>query len=362
MVKWSVKDEKKSALFLEKISLLVDDLEKLTRNIVVLETRAELAIAAVADVSEASLIEIEESSKDKATIISSAASSRLRAIEARSVLTATTGTGTFFTAQTHPSRYLEPGGAANERPLLGTERSTNTPLDFQALEVANRRAIASLVLRESRLARLSPASDRQQVNRRILTEMKGWAKSREPNGWFTLGVIQDTDLRKFLGTIRGPSGTPYEGGIFHVRINVGDEYPFQAPAAWFLTKILHPNIDMYGAICLDILNSRSEWSPAITLEKLLISVVSILHCPNWDEPVDDALSRDFSNDHEEFERSATLWTKQYATGRIINPGERPDGFSTVFSERQPDPKPSMVNETPGLPGIHFAMLDSWLEK
>ena len=45
-----------------------------------------------------------------------------------------------------------------------------------------------------------------------------------------------------LGTIRGPEGTPYQGGIFQVDIELSIHYPFAPPKMKFLTKVYHPNI------------------------------------------------------------------------------------------------------------------------
>lgn len=49
-------------------------------------------------------------------------------------------------------------------------------------------------------------------------------------------------LTKLKGSFKGPSGTPYEGGIYEVTIDIPNEYPFKPPVMKFLTKIWHPNI------------------------------------------------------------------------------------------------------------------------
>ena len=57
--------------------------------------------------------------------------------------------------------------------------------------------------------------------------------------------------RHLIGTINGPSGTPYENGVFDVDIMVDGEYPFVPPKIKFITKIWHPNVSsVTGAICL----------------------------------------------------------------------------------------------------------------
>ena len=54
-----------------------------------------------------------------------------------------------------------------------------------------------------------------------------------------------------VGTLLGPPGTPYEGGVFKLEIRIPSKYPFEPPKMRFETKIWHPNISSQtGAICL----------------------------------------------------------------------------------------------------------------
>lgn len=59
------------------------------------------------------------------------------------------------------------------------------------------------------------------------------------------------------GNLRGPEGTPFEGGVFHIEMNFPLNYPIMPPTIKLLTPIPHPNV--FGStLCLDILDSSRK--------------------------------------------------------------------------------------------------------
>jgi len=121
----------------------------------------------------------------------------------------------------------------------------------------------------------------------------------------------DEDVFHWQATLMGPADSPYEGGVFMMNIKFPPDYPFKPPRVTFETRIYHPNINSSGGICLDIL--KSEWSPALTVSKVLLSICSLLCDPNPDDPLVPDIARLYKQDKEKYMRTAKLWTIQYAS-------------------------------------------------
>ncbi|CAH0406855.1 unnamed protein product [Chilo suppressalis] len=118
------------------------------------------------------------------------------------------------------------------------------------------------------------------------------------------------DLFHWQATIMGPVDSPYQGGVFFLTIHFPTDYPFKPPKVAFTTRIYHPNINSNGSICLDIL--RAQWSPALTISKVLLSICSLLCDPNPDDPLVPEIARIYKTDREKYNELAREWTRKYA--------------------------------------------------
>jgi ubiquitin-conjugating enzyme E2 E len=161
-------------------------------------------------------------------------------------------------------------------------------------------------------------------------------------------------IYEWVSTIVGPSGSPYAGGVFFLDIQFPPDYPFKPPKVrrlyrshvgnlatsqpfpgkvTFKTRIYHCNINSNGAICLDIL--KDQWSPALTVSKVLLSICSLLTDPNpraslvlivllssWylrltlrlcaEDPLVASIAQQYIADREAHDKTAADWTKRYA--------------------------------------------------
>ena len=119
------------------------------------------------------------------------------------------------------------------------------------------------------------------------------------------------NLYEWQATIIGPEDSPDHNGVFYLKIVFPQDYPFKPPRVSFLTKIYHCNISGSGAICLDIL--KEQWSPALTISKVLLSICSLMGDPNPSDPLNSEAASMMIANREKFNKSAKEYTILYAS-------------------------------------------------
>jgi len=132
---------------------------------------------------------------------------------------------------------------------------------------------------------------------------------RDPPANCSAGPMGD-DLFHWQATIMGPEESPYCGGVFFLDIHFPADYPFKPPKVTFTTRIYHCNINSNGGICLDIL--KDNWSPALTISKVLLSVCSLLTDPNPADPLVPEIAQQLKSNLAQHDATARDWTAKYA--------------------------------------------------
>ncbi|KAI0251064.1 ubiquitin-conjugating enzyme/RWD-like protein [Lactifluus subvellereus] len=161
--------------------------------------------------------------------------------------------------------------------------------------------------------------------RRIHREISDLKK--EDLGGISVGPISNDNPFLWKARIPGPEGSVYEGGVFNVEIALGHDYPFSAPKVLFQTRIYHMNISEKGNVCIDIL--KNNWSPALSIFKVVLSLSSLLTDPNPSDPlgmtravflvlalnhprVVPSIATEFLRKRPIHDQTARQWTELYA--------------------------------------------------
>jgi len=98
-----------------------------------------------------------------------------------------------------------------------------------------------------------------------------------------------------------PTEGLYKGAKFNFTVTVSSDYPFSAPQVVCDTLVYHPNIDLKGRVCLNIL--RADWKPVLTLGSVLFGLMTLFLEPNPDDPLNQEAADQMVQNKAEFERN-----------------------------------------------------------
>ncbi|XP_019187143.1 PREDICTED: ubiquitin-conjugating enzyme E2 22-like [Ipomoea nil] len=122
--------------------------------------------------------------------------------------------------------------------------------------------------------------------------------------------VNDDDFSTIFADIEGPAGTPYENGIFRMKLILSNDFPHSPPKGFFLTKIFHPNIATNGEICVNAL--KRDWSPNLGLRHVLMVVRCLLIEPFPESALNEQAGKMLLDNYEEYARLARLYTGIHA--------------------------------------------------
>ncbi|KAL8871464.1 MAG: hypothetical protein Q9174_002707 [Haloplaca sp. 1 TL-2023] len=157
------------------------------------------------------------------------------------------------------------------------------------------------------------------ASRRLFHEYRTLTSST-PEG-ITAGPVSEDDIFLWEALIQGPEGTPFEGGIFPAELKFPKDYPLNPPSMKFLCDVWHPNVYPTGLVCISILHAPGEdpnhyeqaserWSPIQSVEKILISVMSMLAEPNDESPANVEAAKMWRERRPEFEERVRKSVRQ----------------------------------------------------
>lgn len=143
--------------------------------------------------------------------------------------------------------------------------------------------------------------DNSTTKIRIMKEMQQCKKISSEE--LIINCCIDQDIHKWNAYIIPPNDSFYHGMKLELSIVIPPDYPYTPPEISFVTPIFHPNINRNGTICISTLNK--DWSPALTLEKTLLSIMSLLDEPNPNDPLRPDAADLFMTDKKKYFEEVT---------------------------------------------------------
>ena len=142
---------------------------------------------------------------------------------------------------------------------------------------------------------------------------------------FLLGPSNKDDMAApWICVLRGPPGSPYEGGTFRVSISIPKGYPFgdhpsitfgspASPAALRLTPLWHPLPDpASGNVCL---GADKKWAPASKLESLPPVLLGLLEHPSGENAANLPAAEQLAGNQAAFVAKAQEWARLHGERR-----------------------------------------------
>ncbi len=126
---------------------------------------------------------------------------------------------------------------------------------------------------------------------------------------FFLEKVEKPGCIEWLVSFIGFQDTPYEGGLFKMKVIFPATYPLKPPFIQFLTKIYHPCINDQGMVCMGLL---SNWAPTSEVRHVLLVISCLLHDPSMEDPLVSDRMALYLRDRNEYMKTARTWTNKYA--------------------------------------------------
>jgi len=114
-------------------------------------------------------------------------------------------------------------------------------------------------------------------------------------------IRQPTDWYNFSLTIK-PTMGHWVNGSFTFVFTVPAKYPFDGPKVRCREKIYHPNIDLEGKVCVNVLR---PWKPTYSVQIILFGLLFLFTHPNPNDPLNKAAAADMRKDETAFGRNVS---------------------------------------------------------
>lgn len=109
-------------------------------------------------------------------------------------------------------------------------------------------------------------------------------------------IRKDSEWMEFSLEIKPEMGY-WKGGRFNFNFKIPKKYPFEGPKVQCTDKVYHPNIDLEGKVCVNVLR---PWKPTYSVQIVLFGLIFLFTHPNATDPLNQEAAADMRKDAERF--------------------------------------------------------------
>ena len=106
------------------------------------------------------------------------------------------------------------------------------------------------------------------------------------------------DIMNFTCIYTPEKESYWYGGKYEFSISIPDTYNIDPPKVFCNTKIYHPNIDLKGNVCLNIL--KNDWKPTLTVSTVIAGIYFLFTDPNPNDPLNHEAATVMRDDLDKF--------------------------------------------------------------
>jgi len=123
-------------------------------------------------------------------------------------------------------------------------------------------------------------------------------------------IPNEENIVDIQALIEGPSDTPFQGGVFKMKLILSPDFPQSPPKGYFLTKIFHPNVSKTGEICVNTL--KKDWKADLGIKHILLTIKCLLIYPNPESALNEEAGRLLLERYDDYFKHAKLMTGIHA--------------------------------------------------
>lgn len=128
-------------------------------------------------------------------------------------------------------------------------------------------------------------------------------------------LVEQGNFQNFFLLTLVPDEGYWKQGRIRFEIKLQENYPHEPPKVKCKDKIYHPNIDLQGNVCLNIL--REDWKPVLSLSSVIYGILHLFLEPNPNDPLNQEAAATLRNEPNVFAQRVRSSMRGFSLGGVV---------------------------------------------